>query len=429
MSMNAGRSSSRTLTRSRILGLVGAVLIVLCVVMATIAYAKSGVPARPDQPTGIAIWAGMMDIEWNEVDGAETYEVQYFNVSGWADLPGNGIEIAFYGAGAVVSGLRHSNSYTFRVRAVNSRGASEWSDFGWVRQTDSPAAWKDVPKPANVAATGAPTINGTSVVGKTLTADTSGISDQNGLDRVRFHYQWMRSDGTADTDITGATRSSHTLTGYDAGSALKVRVSFTDRQGFPEALTSASTEVVGTTIPGVPRSVEVSPAGTGELTASWVEPESDGGSPITGYTVQWKESSDSWDSSTDVLAAATTATATSHTVTNLSLDTEYAVRVFATNSVGNGSPSGEVTVTAEAMTSEQQEAEQTSDPAVSGPAEIEYAENGEEMVATYTASGLADGSVTWSVSGLSRSQTVCCSSRTSPTMRSHRMTTITMCMR
>ena len=100
------------------------------------AYAQSGeteaVPATPEQPTGTAIWMGMMDVEWNEAPGAETYEVQYFNMRGWVDLPGNGIRIAFYGAGAVIRGLSPSGSYTFRVRAVNSHGASEWSEYGWV---------------------------------------------------------------------------------------------------------------------------------------------------------------------------------------------------------------------------------------------------------------------------------------------------------
>ena len=132
-------------------------------------YAQSageGAPATPDQPAGTAIWMGMMDVEWNEVPGAETYEVQYFNMSGWADLPGNGIRIAFYGAGAVVRGLKPSSSYTFRVRAVNSHGASDWSSFGWVPQTDGPAAWRNVPEPANVAATGVPTISGTMETGR-----------------------------------------------------------------------------------------------------------------------------------------------------------------------------------------------------------------------------------------------------------------------
>ena len=42
----------------------------------------------------------------------------------------------------------------------------------------------------NSAATGAPTISGTAEVGQTLTADTSGIADADGLAGVSFNYQW-----------------------------------------------------------------------------------------------------------------------------------------------------------------------------------------------------------------------------------------------
>ena len=243
--MNIRQTSDWIFRRSVLAGLVAVAGIVLFLAGAAGAYAQSGeteaAPATPDQPTGAAIWVGMMDVEWNEVPGAETYEVQYFNMRGWVDLPGDGIEIAFYGAGAVVSELNPSRSYTFRVRAINSHGESDWSDFGWVPQTDRLEAWRDTPEPTNVAATGLPTISGTVETGETLTADVSGISDENGLERVRFHYQWVGSDGTTDTDIAGATNSSYTLTSSDAGNAMKVRVSFNDRQGFAETLTSAAT--------------------------------------------------------------------------------------------------------------------------------------------------------------------------------------------
>ena len=47
----------------------------------------------------------------------------------------------------------------------------------------------------NTSATGVPTITGTAQVGQTLTADTSGIADQDGLTNPAFTYQWVRSDG------------------------------------------------------------------------------------------------------------------------------------------------------------------------------------------------------------------------------------------
>ena len=41
----------------------------------------------------------------------------------------------------------------------------------------------------NSPATGAPTISGTAQVGQTLTADTSGISDADGLTNLAYSYQ------------------------------------------------------------------------------------------------------------------------------------------------------------------------------------------------------------------------------------------------
>ncbi|WP_419927282.1 cadherin-like beta sandwich domain-containing protein [Candidatus Poriferisocius sp.] len=96
----------------------------------------------------------------------------------------------------------------------------------------------------NQTATGQPTITGTPQVDETLSADTSGISDANGLTNVQFNYQWIRSDGSSDTNIVGATGQTRTLTQDDLGKTIKVQVSFTDDQGFSETLTSAATAAV-----------------------------------------------------------------------------------------------------------------------------------------------------------------------------------------
>ena len=85
----------------------------------------------------------------------------------------------------------------------------------------------------NTPATGQPTIGGTVQVGEKLTADTSGIDDQDDLENTTFSYQWVRNDGTAETDIQGETASTYTLTEDDQGKTVKVRVSFTDDGGEP----------------------------------------------------------------------------------------------------------------------------------------------------------------------------------------------------
>ena len=97
--------------------------------------------------------------------------------------------------------------------------------------------------------TGAPSISGMAQVGVTLTADTSGIMDVNGLDTVTYSYQWIRVDG-AEMDISGATNPTYVPVDDDEGKTLKVRVSFTDDAGNSGMLTSAAT--AGVMAPAVP---------------------------------------------------------------------------------------------------------------------------------------------------------------------------------
>ena len=92
----------------------------------------------------------------------------------------------------------------------------------------------------NSAATGAPTISGTAQVGDSLTADTSGIADADGLTSATFAYRWL----AGDAEISGATGSSYTLTSSEQGKTIKVRVAFTDDAGNAESLTSDATAAV-----------------------------------------------------------------------------------------------------------------------------------------------------------------------------------------
>ena len=106
----------------------------------------------------------------------------------------------------------------------------------------------------NRPATGKPTISGTLLAGETLAADTSGISDEDGLGNPSFSYQWMRNGAP----IAEATESSYTLAAVDAGQAIEVRVSFTDYRGAVETLTSEEVwpnrpATGAPTISGVPR--------------------------------------------------------------------------------------------------------------------------------------------------------------------------------
>ncbi len=103
-------------------------------------------------------------------------------------------------------------------------------------QTGPVANVNDVP-------VGVPTITGIATEGQTLTADTSGITDDDGLGA--FSYQWLRDGAT----IGGATSSTYDLGAADVDTQISVQVSYTDGQGTGEGpLTSAQTVAVTTNI-------------------------------------------------------------------------------------------------------------------------------------------------------------------------------------
>ena len=247
-----------------------------------------------------------------------------------------------------ITGLEEGGEYRIKVRASYSGTSGDWSDEVTATVAESPV----VP---NTHATGLPVITGTVQVGYTLTADISGIADADGITGVSFNYRWISDNGTAETEIGGGgggevtAASRHVLTADDLGDTIKVRVEFTDDAGHAESLTSAATHAVAPAyaVPGVPANLLVSQGDSGGiLKVSWQAPASNGGSNLTGYTVQWKATSDSWAIPADI--AEVTLTGTTHTITGLTDGTPYAVRVLATNVIGDGKPTSEETATPQA---------------------------------------------------------------------------------
>ena len=109
----------------------------------------------------------------------------------------------------------------------------------------------------NSHATGTPTIGGTAEVGETLTVDTSGIADENGLTDVMYGGAWYANEpgstssgGTLRVSIAAGASLSYTVQSSDAGKTLKIQVTFTDDAGNEESRTSASTAVVPTPTTG-----------------------------------------------------------------------------------------------------------------------------------------------------------------------------------
>ena len=176
----------------------------------------------------------------------------------------------------------------------------------------------------NVAATGAPSITGTLRVGSTLTADTSGIADGDGLGGAVFSYQWF----AGGSHIAAATGSTLLLTRSQSNKAISVRVRFEDAQGFTEELTSASTAPVGGMLATDPVHGTVTIEGTPQVGSALravheVAAEVHGGS--LQYSYQWVAHVGTTDSD---IAGATSA---AYRLTTAELNKSITVKVSFTD--------------------------------------------------------------------------------------------------
>ena len=154
------------------------------------------------------------DEEYDETDNSERQ----------ADVPGSGDREY------TITGLDNGVEYTVRAMAYNDNGVG----VPTIDVKGTPEA------PPNSPARGAPTISGTAQVGETLTADTDGIEDDDGLADAVYSYQWLADDA----DIAGATSDTYTPVADDVGKAIKVKVSFRDDRNHQESLTSEPTAAV-----------------------------------------------------------------------------------------------------------------------------------------------------------------------------------------
>ncbi len=195
-------------------------------------------PATPARPTVASVTHDAVSITWTDPGDSSITDYQVLRRNPAIHDPGVfGVIEDDTGSSDTSyedTDVTPETSYVYRVKARNAHGLSGRSSY--VNAT-TPADTT----PPNTAPTGQPAITGTAQVGETLSADTSGISDANGLTGVQYTYQWVRNDGATDTDISGATAQTYTLTSDDQGNTVKVTVSFTEDDGYAETLTSAAT--------------------------------------------------------------------------------------------------------------------------------------------------------------------------------------------
>lgn len=163
---------------------------------------------------------------FSDVDTGDTltYSAQ---LTGGGAIPG---WLIFNSATRTFSGTPGNNdvgTISITVFADDGNGGTPASDTFTItisNTNDSPA--------------GTVTIDGVLAEDQVLTANTSTLTDDDGLGVLS--YQWFRDAA----EVTGATGNTYTLGDNDVGASLSVQVTYTDLRGAMESVTSAGSALI-----------------------------------------------------------------------------------------------------------------------------------------------------------------------------------------
>lgn len=219
---------------------------------------------------------------------------------------------------ATVTGLTNGTYYSFRVAAVNARGTGTFSSSASARPAAVPAA-----PTALVAAAG----NGTVLLTWSAPSYDGGrpIADYQVLSSSDGGSNWVPIERAKSTATQAA------VSGLQNGTAYSFKVAAVNQMGVGLCSNPVGPVTPAATVPAAPTRVTRS-IGDGSITVSWAAPADDGGSVVTGYTVQYStDAGGTWTS-----AGAAPVPDTSFTVTGLANGVAHVFRVAAVNAVGRG---------------------------------------------------------------------------------------------
>jgi len=260
----------------------------------------------PGAPTGVAATHGnasaMVSFTAPQPNGGTPVK-SYIVTS----TPGN-IVVNGVASPVSVTGLTNGTAYTFTVVAVNAKGSSAPS-----------AASAPVTPVADLP--GAPVMIGANGGNASATV-TFGAPASNGGSDISGYTVTSIPAGGVDANA-GTTALVHTISGLVNGTGYIFTVTATNSSG-NGAASAPSTVVTPVTVPGAPTGVSAV-AEHALARVSFSAPVSDGGSPITRYTV----------TSTPGGFSAS-GTASPIVVTGLADGTQYTFTVTATSAVGKG---------------------------------------------------------------------------------------------
>ena len=288
------------------------------------ATADAGTPGPPRDLTANADGASAIELDWRAPSDAGGAAVTGY----WIEWSANGVLWNVLERNHRATDYRDENlspgtTRHYRVAAVNRHGQGEWSDEVQATTSRPPG------RPTGLTARA----QGTSSIELEWTAPTDGGPVTG------YWIEWSNTGtGGWTRRVRNSRATSYTDTGLSAGTTRHYRVAAinTAGEGPWSTVVQATTEV---TVPGAPRSFSVNPnslRGSNELLLTWRPPSNTGGSPITGYRIEWS-STGAWPGT--FLLPGPTGTATTYVDTGLAPNTTRYYRVRALNAQGQGPPS------------------------------------------------------------------------------------------
>jgi hypothetical protein len=261
---------------------------------------------EPDAPTGVNAAAGDASamVSWTAPasDGGRA-------VTAYTATAAPGGKTCSWSSGALrcnLTGLTNGTAYTFTVTATNATGTGAASSAS---SAVTPATVPGVPTAVRAAPH-----SGAALIHWVAPASDGGST-------ITSYTATAAPGGTSCSWTSGPL--SCTVSGLTNGVAYTFTVTATNAKG-TGATSGASPSVTPAALPGAPMGIGLGP-GNGSVAIRWSAPSSNGGSPVTGYTVTAVPSDRTCSTSGDTCV-----------ISGLSAMREYRFSVVAKNAVGAG---------------------------------------------------------------------------------------------
>ena len=286
-------------------------------------------PSAPVAPTLSSLSSTSLSVSWSEPDNAgpaiSDYDVQYRkgtrgSFSDWSHSDTS--------RSATITGLDSNTQYQVRVRATNAEGVGSWSQISTYTTT--------------LAVNNPPVFSSSSsfsVQENVLSVGAVVASDGDSQDSVTGYGIWSGVDSSLFSITDGGVLTFDSAPNFESpvdyggNNVYNLVIRATSGTGSRELSATRTITVTVTDVsepPSAPVAPTLSSLSSTSLSVSWSEPDN-AGPAISDYDVQYRKgtrgSFSDWSHSD---------TSRSATITGLDSNTQYQVRVRATNAEGVG---------------------------------------------------------------------------------------------